>query len=57
MLICLSELAERVGLPIRFVAHVRNPDAAPNVLFLAEKLYEHIEVVRLADFNRIRFLQ
>lgn len=53
MLICFSELAERDGVPIRFVAYVRNPDAAQDALFHAEKLFEHIDFVRLSDFNSV----
>jgi saccharopine dehydrogenase (NAD+, L-lysine forming) len=53
MLICFSELAERDGVPIRFVAYVRSPDAAQDALFHAEKLFERIEFVKVADFSSV----
>lgn len=53
MLICFSELAERDGVPIRFVAYVLNPDAAQDALFHAEKLFERIEFVGIPDFNPV----
>jgi saccharopine dehydrogenase (NAD+, L-lysine forming) len=53
MLICFSELAERDGVPIRFVAYVRNPGAAQDALFHAEKLFERIDFIGLPDFNSV----
>lgn len=50
MLICLSELAERDALPIRFVVFTRNPDEARDTLFHAEKLFERIEFIGLPEF-------
>ncbi len=53
MLICFSELAERDGVPIRFVAYVRNADEARDALFHAERLFECIDFVELEDFAPI----
>lgn len=53
MLICFSELAERDGVPIRFVAYVRNPDAARDALFHAERLFDRIDFVGLSDFGSV----
>lgn len=50
MLICFSELAERDGVPLRFVAYVRNPEEAKDALFHAERLFEVIDFVELQDF-------
>lgn len=50
MLICLSELAERDAVPIRFVVYTRNPDEARDALFHAERLFERIEFVQLPEF-------
>jgi saccharopine dehydrogenase (NAD+, L-lysine forming) len=50
MLICLSELAERDGVPVRFVVYVLNPDAARDALFHAERLFDHIDFIGLPDF-------
>lgn len=57
MLICFSELAERDGVPIRFVAYVRNPDAAKDALFHAEHLFEHIDFIKLSDFSSVFALE
>jgi saccharopine dehydrogenase (NAD+, L-lysine-forming) len=53
MLICFSELAERDGVPIRFVAYVRNPDAARDALFHAERLFDRIDFIGLSDFGSV----
>jgi len=53
MLICLSELAERDGVPVRFVVYVINPDEARDALFHAERLFDRIEFIGLPDFNPV----
>ncbi|MFN9686612.1 MAG: saccharopine dehydrogenase [Cyanobacteriota bacterium] len=50
MLICLSELAERDGVPLRFVVVVLNVDLARDALFHAERLFDRIAFVGLPDF-------
>jgi saccharopine dehydrogenase-like NADP-dependent oxidoreductase len=50
LLICLSELAERDEVPIRFVVYVLHPDAARDALFHAERLFDHIDFVGVSDF-------
>lgn len=51
MLICLSELAERDGVPLRFVVVVLNPDLARDALFHAERLFDRIDFVGVDDFG------
>jgi saccharopine dehydrogenase-like NADP-dependent oxidoreductase len=53
MLICLSELAERDGVPIRFVVFARNPDTARDALFHAERLFDRIDFVEIQDFSSV----
>ncbi len=53
MLICFSELAQRDGVPIRFVAYVRNPDEAKDALFHAERLFDRIDFVKVSDFSSV----
>lgn len=50
LLICLSELAERDGKPVRFVVFALNPDEARDALFHAERLFDRIDFVRVGDF-------
>jgi hypothetical protein len=50
MLICLSELAERDGVPLRFVVVVLNEELARDALFHAERLFDRIDFVVLPDF-------
>lgn len=50
MLICLSELAERDGVPLRFVVVVLNVELARDALFHAERLFDRIDFVGLPDF-------
>jgi len=50
MLICLSELAERDDVLLRFVVMVLNVDLARDALFHAERLYDRIDFVGLPDF-------
>lgn len=51
MLICLAELAERDGVPLRFVVVVLEPDLARDALFHAERLFDHIRFVKVPDFD------
>ena len=53
MLVCMAELAERDGVPVRFVAFVRSVDMARDALFHAEHLFERIEFVGLPEFDPI----
>lgn len=53
MLICFSELAERDGVPVRFVVYVLNPDAARDALFHAERLFDRIDFIGLPDFSPV----
>ncbi len=50
MLVCLAELAERDGLPIRFVVFARRVEEAHDALFHAEHLFERIDFITLPDF-------
>ena len=51
MLICLAELAERDGVPLRFVVVVLNPDLARDALFHAERLFDRIDFIGVDDFT------
>ncbi|MEY6432143.1 saccharopine dehydrogenase [Thioalkalicoccus limnaeus] len=53
LLICLSELAERDGVPVRFVVYAIDPDAARDALFHAERLFDRIEFIGLPDFSPV----
>lgn len=50
LLICLAELAERDGVPVRFVVYTIDPGAARDALFHAEPLLKQIELVAVPDF-------
>jgi saccharopine dehydrogenase-like NADP-dependent oxidoreductase len=50
LLICLAELAERDGVPVRFVVYTIDPSVARDALFHAEPLLERIELVEVPDF-------
>lgn len=53
MLTCIAELADRDGVPIRFVVFVRDIEVARDALFHAEHLFERIEFVGLPEFDPI----
>ncbi|KEF42182.1 MAG: saccharopine dehydrogenase [Cyanobium sp. CACIAM 14] len=53
MLICLAELAERDGVPLRFVVVVLEPELARDALFHAERLFDRIQFVEVADFDSL----
>ncbi|TCT24190.1 saccharopine dehydrogenase [Thiobaca trueperi] len=57
LLICLSELAERDGVPIRFLVYTIDPSSARDALFHAEPLLEHIDLVGVTDFAPIFALE
>ncbi len=51
MLICLAELAERDGVPLRFVVVVLEPEQARDALFHAERLFDQIRFEKVPDFD------
>jgi saccharopine dehydrogenase (NAD+, L-lysine-forming) len=53
MLICLAELAERDGVPLRFVVVVLSAELARDALFHAERLFDRIEFVGVDDFDAL----
>ncbi|WP_296808758.1 hypothetical protein [Thiocapsa sp.] len=57
LLICLSELAERDDVPVRFVVCVVNPDAARDALFHAERIFDRIEFIGVPDFAPVFALE
>jgi saccharopine dehydrogenase-like NADP-dependent oxidoreductase len=57
LLICLSELAERDDVPLRFLVYVVNPEAARDALFHAERLFDRIDFVGVPDFAPVFALE
>jgi saccharopine dehydrogenase (NAD+, L-lysine-forming) len=57
MLICLAELAERDGVPLRFVVVVLNSDLARDALFHAERLFDRIDFFGVDDFAPVFALE
>jgi len=53
MLICLAELAERDGVPIRFLVVVLEPELARDALFHAEWLFDRIDFLQVSDFDAL----
>jgi saccharopine dehydrogenase-like NADP-dependent oxidoreductase len=53
MLICLAELAERDGIPVRFRVYVIDPAAARDALYHAERLMKRIEIIGVQSFDPI----
>jgi saccharopine dehydrogenase-like NADP-dependent oxidoreductase len=53
MLVCFDELAERDGIPVRFIVFSIDAAAAMDALFHAEHLLARIELVEVADFASI----
>lgn len=53
MLTCIAELADRDGVPIRFVVFVRDIEVARDALFHAEHLFERIEFIGLSEFDPV----
>jgi saccharopine dehydrogenase-like NADP-dependent oxidoreductase len=53
MLICLAELAERDGIPVRFKVFVIDPAGAREALYHAERLMRQIEIIGVESFDAI----
>jgi hypothetical protein len=53
MLICLAELAERDGIPVKFKVFAVDPVAARDALYHAERLMRRIEVIGVPSFDPI----
>jgi len=53
MLICLAELAERDGIPVRFRVYAIDPAAARDALYHAERLMKRIEIIGVQSFDPI----
>jgi hypothetical protein len=53
MLICFDELAERDGVPVRFLVYSIDLEAARDALFHAEALLERVELVQVPSFEPI----
>jgi saccharopine dehydrogenase-like NADP-dependent oxidoreductase len=53
MLICLAELAERDGIPVRFKVFVIDPAGAREALYHAERLMRQIEIIGVESFDPI----
>lgn len=53
MLTCLAELSERDGIPVRFLVFVRNPEAARDALFHAERYFDRVQFVGLPTFDPV----
>ncbi len=53
MLICFDELAERDGIPVRFLVYSIDAAAARDALFHAEHLLDRLELVEVPGFEAI----
>ncbi len=53
MLICLAELAERDGIPVKFKVFAVDPVAARDALYHAERLMRRIEIIGVPNFDPI----
>lgn len=53
LLICLAELAERDGVPVRFVVYTIDAQGARDALFHAERFLDRISFVGLAGFDPV----
>jgi saccharopine dehydrogenase (NAD+, L-lysine-forming) len=51
MLICLGELAERDGIPVRFKVFSIDPAGARDALYHAERLMKRIEIIGVPSFE------
>lgn len=51
MLICLAELAERDGIPVRFKVFSIDPAGARDALYHAERLMKRIEIIGVPSFD------
>lgn len=57
LLICLAELAERDGVPVRFVVFTIDPATAHDALYHAEAYQRQIEIIPVESFDPIFALQ
>ncbi len=57
MLICLAELAERDGIPVRFKVFAIDPAAAREALYHAERLMRRIEIIGVPSFDPLLALE
>lgn len=57
MLICLAELAERDGIPVRFKVFAIDPAAAREALYHAERLMRRIEIIGVPSFEPLLALE
>lgn len=57
LLICLSELAQRDDVPVRFVVYALRPDEARDALFHAERLFDRIDFIGVEDFAPVFALE
>jgi saccharopine dehydrogenase-like NADP-dependent oxidoreductase len=57
LLICLAELAERDGVPVRFLVYTIDPAGARDALYHAEPFMDRIELAGVPDFAPIFALE
>lgn len=57
MLICLAELAERDGIPVRFRVFTIDPAEARDALYHAERLMKRIEIIGVPGFEPVLALE
>jgi saccharopine dehydrogenase-like NADP-dependent oxidoreductase len=57
MLICLAELAERDGIPVRFKVFSIDPAGARDALYHAERLMKRIEIIGVPSFEPLLALE
>ena len=57
LLICLAELAERDGIPIKFRVFTIDPNTAREALYHAEPFMRRVELIGVPDFDRIFALE
>jgi hypothetical protein len=57
MLICLAELAERDGIPVRFRVFSVDPAGARDALYHAERLMKRIEIIGVPSFEPLLALE
>jgi len=57
MLICLAELAERDGIPVRFKVFSIDPASARDALYHAERLMKRVEIIGVPSFEPLLALE
>jgi len=57
MLICLAELAERDGVPVRFRVFAIDPAGARDALYHAERIMKRIEIIGVPSFDQLWALE